>query len=282
MRRPLTDLEFTPQYRGGTGAPLVLLHGGTATWHVWSSVIPRLVGGHDVLAPTLPGHHGGPAFDGKVDIDAIADGVERVMDRAGFDRAHIAGNSLGGWTAMELARRGRALSVVALSPAGGWQPGDRRVRFAFVSADRMLRTTRPLLPLLMRSPAIRRAGFRRIAEHCDRLTPEATLTAIEGILGVELQAGLDLLDQSCRPLPDPGVPVLLAWAEKDRLLPAPRYSAPWRNAVPTAEWRVLPGVGHVPMIDDPELVARTILDWTTWARSGDHTDPLEGQHGPTR
>ena len=50
----------------------------------------------------------------------LADAVERALDEAGFERAHIAGNSLGGYVALQLAARGRAETVVALAPAGGW------------------------------------------------------------------------------------------------------------------------------------------------------------------
>ena len=90
------DARFTPAHRGGSGEPLVLLHGFTDTWRTWELVLPALERRHDVLAPTLAGHAGGPPLDGEVSDDAIADAVERAMDAAGFETAHIAGNSLGG------------------------------------------------------------------------------------------------------------------------------------------------------------------------------------------
>ena len=79
---------------------------------------------HDVLAPTLPGHAGGPPLTGELSDALLADAVERAMDEAGFATAHIAGNSLGGFVALQLAARGRAESVVALAPTGGWAAGD--------------------------------------------------------------------------------------------------------------------------------------------------------------
>src|SRR6185295_16417489 len=78
----------------------------------------------DVLAPTLLGHAGGPRLEGDVTASAVPDAVERAMDAAGFETAHIVGNSLGGFVALQLAARGRARTVVALAPAGGWAHRD--------------------------------------------------------------------------------------------------------------------------------------------------------------
>ncbi|MGZ4294276.1 MAG: alpha/beta fold hydrolase, partial [Solirubrobacteraceae bacterium] len=117
-------MGFTAQHRGGTGPPLVLVHGFTDTWRTWELVLPALEARHDVLAVTLAGHAGGPPLPGEPDDDTLAEGVERAMDEAGFDLAHVVGNSLGGHIALRLAARGRARTVVALAPAGGWLDAD--------------------------------------------------------------------------------------------------------------------------------------------------------------
>jgi len=103
---------------------MVCLHGFTDTWRTWELVLPALEVRHDVLAPTLAGHAGGPTLDAHFDNATLADAVERAMDDAGFERAHIVGNSLGGAVALQLAARGRADTVVALAPAGGWAHDD--------------------------------------------------------------------------------------------------------------------------------------------------------------
>ncbi|HWH15725.1 MAG TPA: alpha/beta fold hydrolase, partial [Miltoncostaeaceae bacterium] len=115
---------FTAAHRGGHGPPLVCLHGVTDTWRSWQLVLPRLQARHDVLAPTLPGHTGGAPLSAPPTLPGMVDAVAATMDDAGMPRAHLVGNSLGGWLALALAARGRALSVVALAPAGGWEPGD--------------------------------------------------------------------------------------------------------------------------------------------------------------
>ena len=119
----MSDARFTPAHRGGSGSPLVLLHGFTGSWRIWDLVLPALEREHDVFAPTLPGHAGGPPAD-EVTQDAILDAVERQIDELGWETAHIVGNSLGGYIALHLAARGRARTAVALAPAGGWAPGD--------------------------------------------------------------------------------------------------------------------------------------------------------------
>ena len=117
-----------PSHRGGSGPPLVCLHGFTDTWRTWELVLPSLERRYDVLAPTLAGHAGGPPLAGAAGRRrARRRGRARRWTTAGFETAHLAGNSLGGFVALQLAARGRARSVVALAPAGGWADGRRLV-----------------------------------------------------------------------------------------------------------------------------------------------------------
>ena len=115
---------FTSFHRGGSGPPLLLIHGFVDCWRTWDLVLPYLERHHEVLAPALVGHAGGPPLHGEVTHDLLPDALERAMDEAGFETAHIAGNSLGGYLALQLAVRGRARSVVALAPGGGYAQGD--------------------------------------------------------------------------------------------------------------------------------------------------------------
>src|ERR671924_996312 len=107
-------------HRGGSGEPLVLVHGIGHTWRGWRPMLPRLEERFEVLAVDLPGFGRSEPLPQGVEStpEALADAVEDEMARAGFDRAHIAGNSLGGWISFELARRGRAQTVTAIAPAG--------------------------------------------------------------------------------------------------------------------------------------------------------------------
>ena len=113
-------MDGLDQHRGGAGEPLVLVHGIGHTWRGWKPMLPLLEPRFDVLAIDLPGFGRSPALPPGVEStpETLADSVEGAMDAAGFERAHVAGNSLGGWIGLELGRRGRALTVTAISPAG--------------------------------------------------------------------------------------------------------------------------------------------------------------------
>jgi alpha-beta hydrolase superfamily lysophospholipase len=260
-----------PAYRGGSGQPLVLLHGINGSWRVWRPVLSALEAQHEVFAPTLPGHRCGPALEAgrAVSIDAIADGLERILDTAGLDTAHFAGNSLGGWLAIELARRGRARSVVALSPAGGWASArDLRRVIRLLSGGRELITRRDTLRLtsLMRRPRFRRLALHQtmvrgdlipVQEALELIEDAAACTAFSGF--IDWIRGAQPLRPAAQPLP---CPVRVAWAEHDRTIPFAGYGRPLMAALPGAEHVTLLGVGHVPMYDDPVGVARTILEVT--------------------
>ncbi len=251
------------QFRGGTGEPLVLLHGATSSWKCWRDVIPHLTEQFEVLAPNLPGHGGRSRPERPHTISALADVLETELDAAGIETAHLVGNSLGGWLAVELARRGRARRVVALSPAGGWHPGDKRIIRHFFSRRRMARAALFLPPFFLRSARLRRFALRAAAEHGDRLTPRQALASAKAARACALR-DFSALGDGLEPqrFIELEAPVLIAWSEHDRIIPATQYTDRWRQEVPTAAWRTLAGVGHCPMYDDPELVARTILEWT--------------------
>jgi pimeloyl-ACP methyl ester carboxylesterase len=118
----MTTLTFT---RSGSGAPLVLLHGIGGSRHSWDPVIPALAEHFDVLAIDLPGHGDSEPMSPQVEpLPAVlAAAVAGLLDDLGITAPHIAGNSLGGWVALELAGIRPAASLALLSPAGLWR-GD--------------------------------------------------------------------------------------------------------------------------------------------------------------
>jgi pimeloyl-ACP methyl ester carboxylesterase len=238
--RPITT--FTPFHRGGAGPSLVCLHGFSDTWRTWELVIPALERHHDVLIPSLPGHAGGPPLDGD-----IVDAVERLLDDAGIGAAHLVGNSLGGYIAFQLAARGRAASVVALAPAGGWARDDDSWRELLAWQSRMLEGALAAAPFAPADglDAHRVLGAAVAADSAQRLLDRA------------LQEGWQLDAERVR------CPVRIVWGTEDELLPWPSAAARYRHDwFPTADWVVLDGVGHYPQIEVPVEASELILGFT--------------------
>ena len=251
-------------FRAGTGDPMVLLHIGARPWLKWELCLPALTERFDVFVPTYPGCEGGEPLTGPADIDTLVDGVARAMDAAGIDKAHCVGNSLGGWIAFELARRGRATSAIAFSPGGGWDSPWRQrfVRLFFTLNAAMKRVLGPLLPRVLAVPVVRRLLLRGAMEHGELLTHEqAKAIALDTMKG-DFRNVIAVTRSVVRPYPRLDVPMLVAWGERDKLVRLGNDGAVWREAAPHAEFRVLPGLGHLVMLDDPDLTLATILEVT--------------------
>jgi pimeloyl-ACP methyl ester carboxylesterase len=246
--------------------PLLLIHGLGGTRTIWEPVIPLLEGEREVHAIDMPGFGETPPLPPGEEPTAanLARAVHEECARNGVERPHVAGNSLGGWVALEMGRFGWAASVTTLSPAGLWQrplgePAGGGGARMLLRGSPWLKAARPFLGLALHLPQTRHAAFQSIAAHPERIPPDAARALAFGWLDGE---GYDAANRAMRnhvfdPTGYPAdVPVTIAWCEKDRLLGPPK---PHRRPA-GARFLVLPEVGHTPTWDDPELVARILLD----------------------
>lgn len=263
-----SELEFTPHHRGGEGPPLVLLHGFTGTWHAWEPVLNRLETKHSVFAPTLPAHAGGPQLEGSPSVAKMIDGVERILDQAGIGKAHIVGNSLGGFIALSLAARQRAETVTALAPAGGWPDGDpalgKTMEF-FQRTQQMIRAVAPYADAIAADPKRRAQAMQFVTERPAVMEPGLVVRTILGAAGcrdaVELarMAALDPWELDAATI---GCPARIVWGTADRILFWPRAATRFQEALPHADWVILDEVGHCPQLDVPLETAELILGIT--------------------
>jgi pimeloyl-ACP methyl ester carboxylesterase len=222
---------------------------------------------HDVAALDLPGFGAAPRIPAGVPPTphALADAVERELERLDLDSPALVGNSLGGWVALELARRGRASRVVAIAPSGLELPPERAYVIAMNQAMRLRSKLAAPLGRFLTAPAPTRSGlFAGLRTRPWRVDPLASVeelhsfgrsrafqATVRATVGSRAALGLEQIE----------VPVRIAFGTFDLMLgtlTAPRFAA----LIPGAELVPLPGVGHVPMADDQRLVARTILDFT--------------------
>ncbi len=261
---------FTPSHRGGSGPPLVCLHGFTDTWRTWELVLGALEREHDVLAPTLAGHAGGPPIVGKAHDGTLADAVEQAMDEAGFETAHVVGNSLGGYVALQLAERGRARTVVALAPAGGWVAGDEEASTEMAEYFRrmqgLVKQAAPYVDQIVATPEGRRRATEYTTANYEHIPSEllahqllgaAACDGLEPLIELLLRRGFHLDAERIE------CPVRVVWGTADRILPWPSFAARYRNEwLPHAEWVELEGIGHLPQLDVPRETTELILGVT--------------------
>ena len=263
----------------GAGEPILLLHPFLLSQNVWRTVAGQLADTDrfEVLAPTMIGHHGGRRTRSwLLDTAALVDDVERRMDEAGWRTAHIVGNSLGGWVAFELERRGRARSLTAIAPAGGWSQHSLtkyETVLKFVLGGPALLAARLLGPRILDLPFTRRIATLPVSGPADGPS-RADLDLLVGD-ATHCSAYVQLMIKTLRlpgllELADVGIPAHLVLCEKDRVFPSPRGTRYFvDNLPPGTRVTRLPGLGHVPMLEAPDRITELIADFVDA-----HTEPV--------
>jgi pimeloyl-ACP methyl ester carboxylesterase len=259
---------FTSGHRGGSGSSLVLLHGFMDTWRSWELVLPTLERRHDVFALTLPGHAGGPPLGEGVSVRRLVDAVEYSMHAAGIEIAHLVGNSLGGDVALQLAARGRAKTVVAFAPAGGWTPGDespKELLRAQLDLHTRMKALAPHADSLVSTQRGRRQATQPIATNFEHIPPDLIAHQVLGI--ASCKDAIQLIKTARReawPLDVEMIacPVRIIWGKADKLLPWPRAAERYRKQLPQSDWVLLDGIGHSPQLDVPLEAAQLITGFT--------------------
>jgi len=249
--------------RAGSGPALVLLHGLGHRRQGWAAVLDKLTPHRDVISIDLPGHGQSPPLrtSGQHPVEAITEQIGTLLSELGLARPHLAGNSLGGTIALTLAAQGRAASVTALSPAGF--PGHDyefyydKILFTLIRVA--ARGIRPLVPMLSASAAGRALLYGAMVTRPGQVSPEQAKGDAVGFAsaGEAMRAVFAGPMRFSASVPD-DVPVTVAWGTSDRVLP-PSNTRVAQRQLPRARFVPLPSCGHVPMTDDPDLVATVLL-----------------------
>ncbi len=263
----------------GSGEPVLLLHPFMMSSYVWHDVAPALArtGRFEVFAPTMAGHNGGPRTRSWfLDTATLADHVEAQLDELGWDTAHIVGNSLGGWVAFELERRGRARTLTAIAPAGGWHrwsPVKYEIVGKFVAGLPVWLTALALRRYAMKLPGAKAAASVPISATPRALSDEDMREVIDDVTHCRAYYQLllkALLLPGLMELAETDIPTHLVICEKDRVLPHPRFTNHFLQHIPDiSKVTVLDSVGHIPMFEAPQLIADLIVAWVD-----EHRPPL--------
>jgi pimeloyl-ACP methyl ester carboxylesterase len=251
-------------HREGTGEPLVLIHGIGSRWEVWKPQLEALAGQRDVIAIDMPGFGASPPPPPGTPpgVRSITRLVSEFLDRLGLERPHVAGNSLGGWVSLELAKLGRARSATGLSPAGFHNDREAVYQRALLgSAFAVSPLVAPRADALMRPVLGRILSMKPFFQRPERVPPADAAETWRGLHGATWFP--ETLKAITREPFSGGeqitVPVTIAWGEHDHLL-LPRQARRAQRAIPHARVLTLTGCGHVPTYDDPEQVARVLLE----------------------
>jgi pimeloyl-ACP methyl ester carboxylesterase len=245
--------------RAGSGPPMLLLHGIGHRWQAWTPLLDDLSRDFEVVAVDLPGFGKSPPLPSGVSLAGGVDGLARFMDALGWDRAHLVGNSLGGWMALELGLRDRALSICGLAPAGLWDdpaPIERRLRLLFTLWVGGARRAGPAVNLL-RFRAVRTVALYGLFGKPWRIPGDIAIGDTRALatsaFDETFEAGAGLRFSGGQAL---DVPVTVAWCSRDPLFSPERCSV--AELCADARVEMLHGCGHVPMWDDSPLVLDTI------------------------
>ncbi|WP_240490416.1 alpha/beta fold hydrolase [Acinetobacter venetianus] len=247
----------------GSGRPLILLHGIGMSHKAWNPIIPMLSKSRRVIAFDVAGFGNSPKFPltQEPTIGNLVIALAEQLHEMGIDEpVDIVGNSMGGWMALEAARIGLARSVVAISPAGLWEIPPGYVKRIFFS----LRHTIQLMPKLSRQ--LMKFSWCR----------EVFLAIPIGVGGRKMPA-IDAIDSlndfhnasdfertflnASRFVGghDIKIPLTIAFGTKDWLLS--KKDCQMKTELPsTTKWVEPKGWGHVPMWNDPQGVAKLILE----------------------
>ncbi|MBJ8347527.1 alpha/beta fold hydrolase [Antrihabitans sp. YC2-6] len=253
--------DGTVYSRTGSGKPLVLVHGIGSRKEVWDPIVDRLAAQRDVIAVDLPGFGASPSM-GASGVEPLIDRVENLIKELGLDRPDVGGSSMGGGIALELARRGVAGRAVAFSPIGFWNTPERLL------AQGMLITVRQAVRRLgeqmikYADTTVVRSALAGFYGHPSRVTIAQRRGDVEGLVAAtdfedvlrsfstyNFSAGEELAK----------VPVVIAWGSRDVLLIHRTQSARAKRALPHADHVTIPGAGHLPFSDEPDICARILL-----------------------
>jgi pimeloyl-ACP methyl ester carboxylesterase len=262
----LNKPQIPEWYEVGSGTPLVLVHGFSVSWRIWKPILPLLEKHYHIVAPTLPGHVGGLPLNERASPLSIASSLADQLRNRGISNAHFVGQSLGGWLAFEMARMGFARSALGICSAGAWREPAVIEKFMRdgKSAIKLIPYLTPLLKLAVNFAPLRKMVLAGEMRHGDRMD---VADAREHFDRFSKMTILDeFIDEKLQPmkplLPDCKVPVRVLWGACDTVLPFDQFGQPLLDLLRLPSCEILDDCGHNPMFDDPQGVARAIMDFT--------------------
>ena len=244
----------------GEGKPLLLIHGAFSSLHTFDQWVHLLSDDHQIIRLDLPGFGLSDSIQGHdYSITALVKFLTKFMDQMGIDQCDVAGSSLGGWLAWEMALRksSRLNKLVLVSSAGFME--DHSVPLPF----KVART--PVLGKVMKyaiKKSVLRTFLNQVFVDQKKVTDELVdryydLISREGNPEAFLSLANGKFRSRTNKLKDIKARTLIMWGEEDAWLPV--ESGYWfQVCIPDSKLIIYEGVGHVPMEEAPEATAKDL------------------------
>jgi pimeloyl-ACP methyl ester carboxylesterase len=160
---PISSQRYTQDLNNPA---LVLVHGLGSAGNIWKTLVPQLIESFTVYAIDLPGHGQAPlSQDEAMDPQSLAQAiVDYMAKQMNVQTMHVAGNSLGGWIALEMAAVApeQVLSVTALAPAGLWHEQPKRKLPPSLDARILAKISQYFMKTAYRIPLLKAIGYKKI------------------------------------------------------------------------------------------------------------------------
>ena len=247
---------------------LVLVHGLGSAGSIWKSLIPQLTESFTVYAIDLPGHGEAPlSEDEQMDPRSLAQAVvDHMVSQVGVDAMHVAGNSLGGWIALEMAAVApdKVASVTALAPAGLWHELPPRKLPPSLDARIMAKISQYFMKTAYRIPLLKAIGYKKITHLWRELSFE---TCRDSVIAMARSKGYMPMWHGANgrrfesQVPE-SVKLSVIFGDEDLMLPE-EIAQEKSVAPPHSQWIVVDNCPHVIMWNYPtltvELIKKTAL-----------------------
>jgi pimeloyl-ACP methyl ester carboxylesterase len=250
----------------GSGYPVVLLHGFTATSYDWRFNIPELAKEFSVHAPDLPGFgYSQKPLDFKYDDDGYAEFMRSFLESRNIQKAVLAGNSLGGQVALNTCiRHPERVSGLVLIDAGGYPASMEFPPFKLMAApvlgDIMMRlTSRFVIRQVLARAILYDSSFATNEVISDYYNVYLTANArkippvvVRNMTGDKYQTPEMWKAIKC--------PVLIIWGEEDKVIPV-KWAERFHRDIPGSSLLIIPRAGHMPHVEKAEIVNKAIADF---------------------
>ena len=252
-------IEMAYEDSGGSGAPLVLLHGFPFDRSMWRGQASALGGEFRVVAPDLRGLGETPLGGNDVTIEVMAEDVAALLDELNVERVVLGGLSMGGYVAFEFIRkfrgRVRALVLADTRPQADTEDGRRAREENAQRAlkDGMAPVVESMLPKLLSAETRERGGevLKRVRAMMLGTRPEGAAAALRAMAVRRDQTDL---------LPSIKVPTLILVGSEDAVTP-PEDAEAMNAKIEGSRLVVVEGAGHLSNVERPSEFNRALAEF---------------------